>query len=111
MLPKTRQTNNKSRFVTLSAVRPNPSHVPSVTVAVPVLNEQEHLGACLDSIAARRFAGEIEILVADGGSSDATRSIAAAYPGVRLLDNPRRVQAAGLNVAIAAARGDIFVRV
>ena len=87
------------------------SEPPSVTVAVPVLNEERHLRACLDSILAQSYPGELEILVVDGGSSDATREIASSYPEVRVLDNPRRIQAAALNVALAAARGEVFVRV
>jgi succinoglycan biosynthesis protein ExoA len=49
--------------------------------------------------------------VVDGGSEDATREIASRFPGVRVVDNPARLQSAGLNVALAEARGDILVRV
>lgn len=85
--------------------------VPTVTVAVPVLNEERHLRACLESILAQTYSGELEILVVDGGSTDASRAIAASFPEVRLLENPRRIQAAALNIALAAAAGDVFVRV
>ena len=85
--------------------------LPSVTVAVPVLNEERHVAACLDSIVAQRYPGELEILVVDGGSDDATVSIVTGYPRVRLLRNPGRLQSAGLNVALAEATGDVFVRV
>jgi len=88
-----------------------PSGAPTVTVAVPVLNEERHLSACLDSIVAQNYQGELEILVVDGGSTDSTRSIASSYPGVRLLHNPRRLQSAGLNIALEAAKGDVLVRV
>ena len=53
----------------------------------------------------------IEIVVADGGSSDESRSLAASFPGVRVVDNPRRIRPAGLNAAIEAAKGDVIVRV
>ena len=84
---------------------------PMVTVAVPVLNEERHLRACLDSIVAQRYPGELEITVVDGGSSDASRLIAATYPQVTVLENPGRIQAAALNIALSAARGEVFVRV
>jgi glycosyltransferase involved in cell wall biosynthesis len=86
---------------------------PTVTVAVPVLDEEQHLRAALASIAAQTYPEIIEVLVADGGSRDRTREIAASYPGlpVRVLDNPGRIQAAGLNVALRAAQGNVFVRV
>ena len=86
---------------------------PTVTVALPVLDEERHLEAALASIAAQTYPAIVEVLVADGGSRDRTREIAAAYPGlpVRVLDNPRRIQAAGLNVALSEARGTVFLRV
>lgn len=84
---------------------------PTVTIAIPVLNEAEHIDDCLDAVAAQTYDGIVEVLVVDGGSTDATREIIAGRPGVRLLENPRRIQAAALNVALAEAKGDVFVRV
>jgi succinoglycan biosynthesis protein ExoA len=54
-----------------------------------------------------------EVIVADGGSTDDTRTIVAAlqtrYAHLRLLDNPGQWSSAGRNVAVRAARGDIIV--
>jgi GT2 family glycosyltransferase len=54
------------------------------------------------------------VIVADGLSDDGTRekvqAIASADPRVRLIDNPGRFVSAGLNAAIAAARGAVIVR-
>jgi succinoglycan biosynthesis protein ExoA len=85
--------------------------LPTVTVAIPVLDEERYLGACLDAINAQEKANVVEILVVDGGSTDGTREIASAFAKVTVLDNPRRIRPAGLNVAVAAAKGEIFVRV
>lgn len=84
---------------------------PAVTVAVPVLDEAANLAACLDAVAAQTYGNVVEVLVVDGGSADGTREIAASRPGVTLLDNPARLQADGLNVALAHAAGEVFVRV
>ena len=58
--------------------------------------------------------GHLEILVADGGSRDATRAIvarlAAEDPRVRLVDNPGRFPSAGLNEGIRRASGAVIVR-
>jgi succinoglycan biosynthesis protein ExoA len=86
-------------------------HEPTVTIAIPVLNEAHHIEACLDAVAAQTYHRIVEVLVADGGSTDATRSLVQRRPGVRLLDNPRRIQAAALNIALAEAKGEVFVRV
>ncbi len=86
------------------------SSQPTVTIAIPALNEEAHLGACLAAIAAQTYEAVFEILVVDGGSRDQTREVARAN-GTVVLANPRRIQAAALNVALEAAKGEIFVRV
>jgi len=84
---------------------------PTVSVVLPVLNEEADLEDTLESVVVQSYPEIVEILVADGGSTDATREIAESFPGVRVLDNPGRVQSAGLNVALRAATGDVVVRV
>ena len=88
---------------------------PLVSVVVPVLNEERHIAEALQSVFDQDYpAGLIEILVADGGSTDRTRAVvsefAQADSRVRLLDNPDRNQAAGLNVAIEASSGEVVAR-
>lgn len=90
---------------------PRRAHGRTVTVAIPVLNEEAYVGACLDAVAAQSWPHVVEVLVVDGGSTDRTREIATSRSGVRVLDNPRRLQAAALNVALAEAQGEVFVRV
>ena len=85
--------------------------LPSVTMALPVLNEAAHLEGCLQAVVAQTYPRIVEILVVDGGSDDGSREIAARFPGVRVVDNPGRLQSAGLNVALTEARGDVLVRV
>jgi len=84
---------------------------PTVTVAIPVLDESAHLDACLGAVAAQTYPRVVEVLVVDGGSTDGTVERAERHPGVRVLSNPRRIQAAALNVALAEAKGEVFVRV
>jgi GT2 family glycosyltransferase len=86
-----------------------------VSVVLPVLNEELHIAACLESVLAQDYPSDrYEVIVADGGSTDGTRDIvsevAARDPRVRLIDNPGRLQAAGLNRAILASRGDVIAR-
>ena len=88
---------------------------PYVTVAMPCRNEAGFIEACLRSVQAQSYPRErIEILVADGGSTDGTREILARLAKeddrIRFIDNPQRIQAAGLNHAIRAARGEVIAR-
>jgi succinoglycan biosynthesis protein ExoA len=85
-----------------------------VSVLVPVLNEGAAIRATVAGIQAQRFGGTIEFLFADGGSTDGTREqleeLAAQDARIRVLDNPRRGTASGLNVCLAHARGHYVAR-
>lgn len=85
-----------------------------ISVLVPVLNEACHIRETVARMRAQRFDGTIELLFADGRSKDRTREIlaeiAAADSRVRVLDNPRRGTASGLNVCLSAARGEYVAR-
>lgn len=77
-----------------------------VLIVVPALNEAKAIDACLRSLVAgdARLA-LADIVVADGGSSDGTQEIvtrlALKFPNIRLIDNPARLQSAGVNRAVA----------
>lgn len=85
-----------------------------VSVLTPVLDEERHVEAAVETMRAQCFDGRLEFLFADGGSTDRTRelleALAAEDPRIRVLDNPRRQTAAGLNVALRAARAPIVAR-
>ncbi|MGN0684526.1 MAG: glycosyltransferase family 2 protein, partial [Gemmiger sp.] len=63
---------------------------PCITVVMPAYNAQATIETALKSIRMQTVADQIEILVIDGGSTDATREIALRY-GAAVLDNPRRL--------------------
>ena len=88
---------------------------PFVSVIVPCRNEAAFIEECLESILASDYpAGRMEVIVADGMSADGTRTLLAAlaarHPRLRVIDNPEGKTPAALNLAIAAARGEILVR-
>jgi glycosyltransferase involved in cell wall biosynthesis len=92
-----------------------PGEMPRVSIVIPCRNERGYIERCLDSIMASDYPLEqVEILVADGRSTDGTREILAPYcarhPSVLLLDNPRGTTPAALNTAIQAATGEIVIR-
>ena len=78
-----------------------------VSVVVPVLDEAAALPALLDHLAA--LPGSFEVIVADGGSRDATRELASGHPlAPRLVDAPRG-RAHQMNAGAANATGDPIV--
>lgn len=91
-------------------------YLPFVTVILPVRNEGNYIARSLEAVLAQDYpAKRMEILVADGMSTDKTRQIAAKFAeggiDLRLIDNPGRIVATGLNLAVEQARGEILVRV
>jgi succinoglycan biosynthesis protein ExoA len=89
--------------------------LPFVTIAMPCLNEEAYIETCLRSVMAQDYPKDrLEVLVADGMSIDATREIIHRLSDedhrIQLVDNPDRIQAAGMNRMIKASRGDVIVR-
>jgi glycosyltransferase involved in cell wall biosynthesis len=83
--------------------------VNAVTLIVTVKNEAETLPRLFDSILAQTSA-PLQVVVADGGSTDKTKEVLREYArGLDLcvLDRPGANISQGRNAAIACARADI----
>ena len=91
---------------------PNPA---GVSVILPVLNEEDYLERTVRAILSQDHLGMIEVILALGPSRDQTQAIAEklalADSRIVLIASPTGRTAAGLNLAIAAARFEIIVRV
>ena len=90
--------------------------VASVSLVVPVRNEAPFIADLIRSLLAQDYpADRLEIIVADGMSSDGTRGIlddlAGQHAQLAVIENPGRVVPTGLNLAIARARGEVIIRV
>lgn len=99
----------------MPAPLPEVDRYPGVSVVMPVLNEERHLAAAVRRVLAQEYPGEFEVVLAIGPSQDRTAEIgaelAAADERVRVVDNPAGRTPHALNLAIAAAKYDIIVRV
>ncbi len=77
-----------------------------VLIVVPTLNEAAHVAQVVEGLAPFAARSGAVIAVADGGSTDGTpdivRGLALRHPQVRLVDNPARLQGAGINAAVRA---------
>src|SRR4051812_33442824 len=83
--------------------------LPHVSVIVPALDEARHITECVRSILSQGVDAEVEVIVADGRSTDDTAKL-ARDAGARVVDNPDRVIPAALNRGLDAARGEIVLR-
>ena len=79
----------------------------SVSVVVPALNEERHVGHLLSDIR-RQTRSPQEVIVVDAGSHDGTVAVAREFAGVRILHGERPV-ARGRNLGGLKAVGDIVV--
>ncbi|MEZ5175720.1 MAG: glycosyltransferase [Acidimicrobiia bacterium] len=85
---------------------------PTASVIIATLNEQDTIAHVVSTALA--CPEVVEVIIADGGSTDATTqqvaSLAARDARVRLISNPEGRQSVGLNRAASVARGDLLVR-
>ena len=81
---------------------------PSITVLIPTLDSGTRLPAVLRSLADQDFAGDIELLIVDGGSTDDTLRIAGEH-GARVIRNPDRHEEAARALGVREARGDLIL--
>lgn len=90
---------------------------PLVSIIVPCYNEEGTIRLLLDAIYQQEYPRQqIEVVIADGLSTDRTRQEIAAFqaehPDLQLevVENQKRIIPAGLNRAIEEANGEIIVR-
>jgi succinoglycan biosynthesis protein ExoA len=89
--------------------------LPTVTVLMPVFNEEYFITHSLQAVLEQDYPPDrVEVIVADGRSTDRTReivrSIQAKHRNVRLIDNPGRIVSTGLNRALECTHGRVVVR-
>jgi glycosyltransferase involved in cell wall biosynthesis len=84
-----------------------------VSVIIPAYDAADTLDTTLDAIARQVHTDDVEVIVADNGSTDATRATAEAWCDrmpLRVVDaSARRGQAAAMNLAAEDARGGLLV--
>ena len=91
----------------------------TVSLCVIAYNEEKFLPNLLADLSNQTYPHElIEIVLVDGLSSDQTKKLMEdfkrdnnTFKSVQVLDNPKRIQAAGWNVAITNAKGDVIIRI
>lgn len=114
-MPHTRPDADHPTEPTQPGVPESTTMAPPVSVVMPVLNEAAHLEASVRGVLEQGYDGDIEMVLAVGPSSDGTRAVAdrlaAGDRRLRVIDNPSGTTPDALNLAIAASRHDIIVRV
>ncbi|MBW4646597.1 MAG: glycosyltransferase family 2 protein [Goleter apudmare HA4340-LM2] len=91
----------------------NPN-LPIVSIAIPTYNESVNIERVIKELLITGQKNPIEIIVADGGSTDDTQDIVKKISlkdsRVKLIHNPLKVQSAGLNLILQECKGEVFLR-
>ena len=85
-----------------------------LSFVVPAYNEEAYLPACLESILEQTrslAAGTTEIIVVNNASTDRTREVALGYPGVIVVDEPRKGLTFARQAGFAASSGELVANV
>ena len=90
-----------------------------VSICVVAYNEEEYLPSLFADICSQTYPRDcLEVVLIDSGSKDRTRELMEAFRdrergffGIQVLDNPKRSQACGWNVAFRHFSGDVLARI
>lgn len=75
------------------------------SVVIPTINEEDNIAACIESV--RQKIPAVEVVVADGGSTDATRHIASRM-GATVVES-KKGRGIQCNAGAHASHGDMFI--
>lgn len=86
----------------------------TVSIIIPCRNEEKYIKQCIDSFLDQSYPKElIEIIIADGMSTDNTRNIineiSKENSNVVLIDNKKITAPAGMNIGIKKSKSDIII--
>jgi glycosyltransferase involved in cell wall biosynthesis len=82
----------------------------SLSLVIPVYNEQSHLKACLEAIAVQQDFPD-EVIVVDNNSTDLTAAVANSYPFVKLISEKKQGVLAARTKGFNFAKSDIIARI
>ena len=90
-----------------------------LSIGIIAYNEEAFLPSLLDDMKAQKYPHElIEIVLIDSCSTDGTKVVMEKFQreskdfyNIQVLDNPKKIQAAGWNVAIQNFTGDVLARI
>lgn len=85
-------------------------HALTLSIVIPVYNEEHHLNACLDSIASQSVK-PLEVIVVDNNSTDKSVEIARSYSFVTVLHEKKQHQVFAQATGFDFSKGDILGRI
>lgn len=91
--------------------------LPFVSIIMPIKNEERFIERSLGAVLAQDYPSDLlEVLIADGNSSDHTRELISSLAlkskfMITILNNPTGIVPKALNIGLSHAKGDVIIRV
>ena len=82
----------------------------TLSIVIPVYNEQHHLKRCLDAIAVQSVMPDT-VIVVDNNSTDKSASVAKKYPFVKVINEPTQGIVHARNTGFNAVKSDLIGRI
>ncbi len=82
----------------------------TLSLIIPVYNEEHHIGACLNAIKNQTVKPD-KVIVVDNNCTDRTVEIVKEYDFVTIIKQPAQGRAHARNAGFEAASGDIYGRI
>ena len=84
-----------------------------ISFVIPAYNEEGYLGECLASVRRELARGryDAEVIVVNNASTDKTAEIARSFPGVIVVDEPKKGLSQARHSGFAASSGDLIANV
>jgi glycosyltransferase involved in cell wall biosynthesis len=87
----------------------------NISFVMPVRDEEAYLQTAVESVFSQEVPGEMELVLAIAPSKDRTLEIAeelaVRFPGLQIVENPKGITPAALNLAIAKSKYEVVLRV
>jgi glycosyltransferase involved in cell wall biosynthesis len=87
----------------------------NISFVMPVRDEEAYLQTAVESVFSQSVPGEMELVLAIAPSKDRTMEIAkeltVRFPGLQIVENPKGITPAALNMAIAKSKYEVVLRV
>ncbi len=87
----------------------------NISFVMPVRDEEAYLETAVESVYSQEVPGEMELVLAIAPSKDRTleiaKELAARFPGLQIVENPKGITPAALNLAIAKSKYEVVLRV
>ncbi len=84
------------------------SPLETLSVIIPAYEAENYIAQAVDSVGRQKWAGEMEIIVIDDGSSDRTAQ-AARGPGVQVLRKTQGGASSARNAGLRVAKGELIL--